>query len=79
MEELMANLPRHIEIACQIVGAVAIVATIIVRVTPSKKDDESVMKIASGFWRIISYLPTIGINPQTKKLEDAYKEVAEKK
>lgn len=76
MEQVLANLPAHIETLCEVIGAITILATVIVRLTPSKKDDESVLNIAKGFWKAVSYLPTIGINPRTKKLEEAYKEVS---
>lgn len=61
----------------QVLGALVIIATIVVRFTPSKEDDLKVQGLAAKFFRFMAYLPTIGINPRTKKLEEAYKELAE--
>lgn len=59
----------------QIVGFLTIGATIIVRLTPSPKDDIDAEKINAKIWQIINWLPTIGINPRTKKIEEAYKDM----
>lgn len=79
MEQIMGQLPDIISNICVVVGAITLIATVIVKLTPGKKDDERVLEYASKFWKLISYLPTIGINPRTKKLEEAYKEMTESK
>ena len=70
----MEQIEQYAIIIAQVLGYLTIGATIIVRLTPSKKDDEDVGKITSVIWKYIGYLPTLGINPRTKKLEEAYLE-----
>ena len=65
-------------IVAQILGYLTIGATIIVRLTPNKEDDLKAEKISGKIWKYINMLPTVGINPRTKKLEDAYLDQAGK-
>ena len=59
------------------IGALVVFASVIVRLTPSIKDDEILDKI-EGFWvKAVSWLPTIGINPRTKELIAAMKAMKE--
>jgi len=43
--------------------------------TPSKIDDEYASKFGAFMIKALAFLPTIGINPRTKALEEAYKEL----
>lgn len=61
-------------------GGVTTIATIMVRFTKTKRDDEIVDSWRTGLYYVISMLPTIGVNPRTKDLvrtlkhqEDGYK------
>lgn len=75
MEALLAKIPDIIQIIALAGMIISIAATIAVRLTPSKTDDEKLSKVVSVFLKALQFLPTIGINPQTKKLEEAYKEL----
>ena len=66
---------EHIEHALEILGAIVIVATVIVRLTPSESDDKTASKFSKAYFDILKVLPTLGVNPQTKKIEEAYKEI----
>lgn len=55
-----------------------LVATLVVRLTPSKADDQAVGKFTSTLLKVLKWLPTLGVNPQTKKLEEALYELREK-
>lgn len=68
MEKLIEYLPQIL----QALGALTVIATVLVRLTPSKADDADVKRYSEGIWRIIQWLPTIGVNPQTDKLKKAY-------
>lgn len=70
----MEQIENYAVIIAQIIGFITIGATIVVRITPSKKDDADAAVITDKVWRYINMLPTIGINPRTKKLEEAYKD-----
>lgn len=72
MPELMEKLPMFLEIAAQYLSALTVIATIVVRFTPDTKDDEKVNKYAELIWKGVDYLPTLGVNPKTKKYREAY-------
>ena len=74
----MEALPEKVKLAAEILGIICLVATVIVRITPNPKDDGKVSKIAKIIFTIINYLPTLGINPRTKKLEAAVAEYGKK-
>ena len=65
----LENLPTYIDYLSQGVLALVIIATIIVRLTPSPKDDEKLDSFVTKLRKWMSYLPTFGINPKTKELE----------
>jgi uncharacterized membrane protein len=61
------------EVIPQIFMALVILATAVVRLIPKKVNSEKVRKITDVIHKVISYLPTLGMNPKTKQLEDFYK------
>ena len=63
----------------QALGALAVAATAIVRMTPKVSDDLTAETFANKFFKFVSYLPSLGINPRTKKIEEAYKAMREVK
>jgi len=71
MEALLAALPSIVELTSQLLGALVIVATVIAKLTKTPKDDEVVGKVRGYTLKTLRYLPTLGINPQTKSLEEA--------
>lgn len=73
MELINQYLPVVVDVLAAL-GGLTLAATLVVRITPSKSDDEVVGKIA-GYWlKVIRWFPTIGVNPNTKKLEEALAE-----
>lgn len=77
MEAILEKIIEAIPYIFQALGAIVIAATAIVRLTPKPKDDEVIDSIGSKVFKVISYLPTIGVNPKTKDLEAAYKKLKE--
>ena len=75
VSEVAVMLPTYFIYLCQGLGALCIIATIIARITPSHSDDEKVFKVVSKVWQFLAWLPTLGVNPNTKKLEDMFKEL----
>lgn len=61
-----------------LIGALCVFATTVVKLTPSKVDDKYVDNFTTGFFALMARLPTFGINPQTKKLQEAYDELKAK-
>lgn len=75
MENIIQQIKDYLPLVLQALGGLVILATAVVRITKSKNDDVAVNSIANKFFKAVSYLPTIGINPRTQKLEEAYKEL----
>lgn len=75
MQDILNKIPDLIEMVALVLMALTIVATLVARITVSKKDDEYVLKAGSFILKAIAFLPTIGVNPRTKKLEEAYKDL----
>ena len=75
MDEIVAKLPEYLSMLAEALGALAVFATVIVRLTPNPKDDGTVKSISDKIFKVVGYLPTIGINPKTKKLEEAVKDL----
>lgn len=75
MESFIADAIPFLEKAAYVLMAIVIGATIIAKITPSPKDDETVSKISAYILKLVKFLPTIGVNPSTKKLEDAYEKL----
>ena len=81
----LAMAMKYVDLAAQLIMGLSVVATVLVRMIPGSKDDESVDSIVSKIQKYLGYLPTFGINPRTKELEKALenlkkesKEVSEK-
>jgi len=62
-----------------LVTGLMIVATIFVRITPNPDDDTSLNAFIIKLQGYMKYLPTLGVNPKTQKLEEALKELQEQK
>lgn len=75
--ELMTKILIIMQGVCMVIGAITLLATVIVRLTPSKTDDAQMSKIAKSIVKVLQWLPTIGVNPQTKKLEEAIMQLRE--
>ncbi len=71
IKELLALIP-------DVIASIVVAATVLVRVTPTKKDDAAVLSLGGKVWKAIQWLPTIGVNPQTKALKEAYEEAKAK-
>lgn len=79
MEIILAKTPAIIQGISLILTIVTLLATVVVRLTPSKTDDQAVGKFTSTLMAVLHWLPTIGINPQTKKLEETIQELQTEK
>jgi len=74
---------KYVEIINMILttlGYIVVAASVIVKYTSSKTDNEAIIK-AKGFYgkliKIVSYFPLFGKSPITKALEEALKEADE--
>lgn len=73
MEDILTKIVPFLETASYILMSIVVAASIIAKLTPTPKDDKIVSKFSSLVLKAIKFLPTIGVNPNTKKLEEAYK------
>ena len=74
MEELLAKVPVYVQAASVVLSGLVVVASAVAKVTPSKTDDEVVSKVGKFLFKVLAFLPKVGLNPQTKKLEEFYNE-----
>lgn len=78
MNELLTKIPDIVQIIALVGMCISILATILVRITPSQSDDEKVNGLIQKFQKLLSWLPTLGLNPNTKKLQEALDEINKK-
>lgn len=78
MQEFLNKVPDIIQIISLLITVVTLLATVIVRITPNRTDDAFMSKVAKKVVQVMRWLPTIGINPQTQKLEETIMELREK-
>lgn len=75
--EFLAQALDLINLLALLFMAISIVATVAVRFTKTQADDLFVESAAAKFLKLMSYLPTVGINPRTKAMEAALKDLQE--
>jgi hypothetical protein len=78
MEQLLVKIPDMIQLISLILTIITLLATVLVRLTPNKTDDQVVGKFSGLLLKALKWLPTLGVNPQTKKLEEQIFELREK-
>jgi len=78
MQEILQKIPDFVQAFALLGMCLSILATIVVRITPSKTDDEKVGAFVEKFQKVLHWMPTLGINPNTKKLQEAYEELKAK-
>lgn len=79
MDDLLQKVPDWIQAFSLLGMCVSLLATILVRLTPTKVDDKIAGKFAKFFMQLLKWLPTLGVNPQTKALEEAYEALKKQK
>lgn len=78
IQEILKKVPEIVQVIALLGMAVTIVATLIARITVTPKDDEVAGKFGAIVVKLIKWLPTVGMNPHTAKLEEAYAELKAK-
>ncbi|MDX9730210.1 MAG: hypothetical protein RBT63_00430 [Bdellovibrionales bacterium] len=78
MSEIFAKLPEIVELLAYIVLSIVMLASAIAHLTSWKEGKEYSGKVGGWVNGILSRLPTVGLNPQTKKLQEAYKELQDR-
>lgn len=68
--DLTKILPIALDVL-QALGGLTILATILVRFIANDKIKSIVGELDGGWLKVVQFLPTLGINPQTKALEAA--------
>lgn len=69
MEDIIAKLPGILEQASIYLSVLTVVATALVRIPALSKYSDEVSGVVGFINKVLSWLPTIGKNPNTKKLE----------
>jgi hypothetical protein len=78
MDQILTKIPDTLQLISLIMSVLTLAATVIVRLTPTKTDDQAVGKFSKYLVKVLQWLPTLGVNPQTKKLEETIMELREK-
>lgn len=73
MEEIVAKLPTILEQVSIYLSVLVVIATALVRLPPLAKHSDKVDGVVGFLNKILKWMPTIGVNPQTKKLEEKVK------
>lgn len=68
---ITVKIPVILDMLSQGLMIVCIVATALAMFTPSDVDDAKVESMATKVQKFLSWMPTFGVNPRTKKLEEA--------
>lgn len=69
MEEIIAKLPGYLEQASIYLSVLTAVATALVRLPVMAKYEKQVGGAVGFIRKVLSWLPTLGVNPRTKELE----------
>lgn len=75
MLEYLAKLQPYAEMVSQVLMCLTIVASALVRLPRFKEHKSRVGSWGSFLMKALNYMPTLGINPRTKKLQEAYAEL----
>jgi len=75
IELIVTQVPFWFQAIAQLMMIITLGATVVVRLTPKQSDDEKVGKFTAWLLKILHWLPTLGVNPQTKKLEEALEDL----
>lgn len=80
MLELLGSeqLKTYIEVLSQVLLAVVVIATALARVIKGGEYIEEVDTVKGKVLKLIQFLPTIGVNPRTKNLENQLLEMKAK-
>lgn len=70
---MIATILNYIPIVGNVTLGLCILATILTRLIPGDKDNVLADSFANKLLKVLSVLPTFGINPRTKTLEEALK------
>lgn len=77
MRELTPWILFYVPLFFELLGVLVVISTVAVRFTTSKSDDKKMKILGSRFFKYMSYMPTFGINPRTKLLEEMFKDINE--
>jgi len=75
MEEILAKLPGWVSDVPHYFTAAVLLATVLVRLTPSPKDDEVVSRVKGIWLGTLQRFPTLGTNPETKRMKKALEDL----
>lgn len=68
----LGDLQNVLSLVSQGVMALMVLATVVVKITPTKSDDAKLAAIYDKIHTVMAWLPTLGVNPKTQELQDWY-------
>lgn len=75
----LENIKAMVELGLMALGAVVVVASVVVKIIPGEKDDEALKRVMVWIRKIFHYAPTVGLNPRTKELMKKLEELEKSK
>lgn len=80
LESIWKDLQQFVVAAFAALGALTAFATAVAKLTWwTKRDDHYADRLGKWYWGLLAWMPTIGVNPQTKALKAAYVELKAEK
>lgn len=71
----MENVETYLVQGAQILAVLTIIATLAARFIPSENFRARKKTATYWIWKVINFLPTVGVNPNTKELEKTYEQL----
>jgi hypothetical protein len=62
------DIKEILDLVSHVLSGMVIIATAVVRLTPTKADDEKLSKFLAKVHKVMALFPTLGLNPKTKEL-----------
>ena len=68
--DILPKIVQVLNFIFHLTGILCILATFLVRLTPTDRDDKVIGRFAKWFFLLMHFMPTIGLNPKTKKMKN---------
>lgn len=73
--EIVTEIPNWLNLASLILTALTLAATALAQLLKNKAMGDNVGKFAEILFKVIAILPTLGVNPKTKAMQEQIKEL----
>lgn len=78
MEAFLLKVPDYLQVISLALAVLVLIATVVVKITPTPKDDEVMSKIGMVVFKIMAWLPFFGVDPRLKQMKQAFEDLEKK-